>query len=273
MNFFIGSGFYNRLDVNNLFSSVSYFLINFNLSFNLLNYISNSMSRISVSEVGSVINPYKSSLVNSLGGLYYYYNVDWEIVNHIDHNTSYVVYQGHFFPGYDSNFLVDLYIPTESNAYSDKFLSFINLEGRIRKSGLHFFKSEGLTDSFLDDSSYYNLLLKVFFKDYNKFVSYNKKFMLFWDFFLGNNLLDCYSILFRDYLNYFHVWISNELLDVSEINYIKLTYYNNYKFKSYNSFINVDHLHNYCSDIFSKISKTMSISYSKVPFHSFNIIN
>lgn len=130
--FLVGSSILNRLDVKACLGGFLNLFTNLNINLNHLNLISKFLGRLSAFEVGSL--PGIKSVCNynlfKKNNFLFLCGVDYDLVKlrKFEFN-NFIVYQGSF---YISNFISYLNLILPVCVFTEKFSSFLNLEGRLR---------------------------------------------------------------------------------------------------------------------------------------------
>jgi hypothetical protein len=234
---FLGDSILFRSDVNFFLEGFKFFYYklffnNFNNFFNFFNIVSNFLGRQSCFELGIL-----PGIRNFFGifskSFFYLLGVDYSFLN--ISLLNFVVYQGSFM----SPFFVGISLYFPSSIYVEKSGNILNIEGRLRA----FTKAVSPLKNIFSDVEIMKVLLVL------------KNFFFNFYFFKFFNILFDYSCFFLSILNFYK--------DIVKV------FFECFFFFSFKTFFFFDGLlvrfidNYYSSDIFSKNSRTMSLSALK----------
>lgn len=257
---FLGMFLLNRIDFNDIFNSVSFFILNFiKTDFRVLNILSNSLGRLSALELGfvpSVYSNFSYNLKKVKKSFSFFCGVDDFIFN--DNQNQFIVYQGSFRDSVLSFKKANLIFPVST--FVERISYFINIEGRIRNTKKVL--SNVTEGSNFTDIEIFNALF-IYLKQV-KLDNFSKlsNFYFIMSFFSNIISYKCQMFmnldLFLNRLNFISGLNSNFKLDLNVPYLIKLT--NNHLINKICNGLFVKSIQNYYStDVFTRNSKVMSL--------------
>jgi NADH-quinone oxidoreductase chain G len=260
--FLLGPSLSSRLDFKCYLRGLLSFLKVSNFSLNSFGLISKFLGRLSACEVGF---PFKFTPLSNQAKrskFLFLCGVDYEDVNLGNLAENFTIYQGSFYAG---NFLACLNLVLPACTFTEKFSSFLNLEGRLRftQKAVSPFKS-----AFLDWKILQALgLVKKHLFIYN--FSRVSKFYALLGFFRNTINYFCYFYYFLDFLLVAIFFSAPKTLCFSGPFDLRLLF-KSVKAKFNNTILSKSVLNYYATDVFTKNSKILSICASKSPFNSFS---
>ena len=256
LNILLGSSSLIRNDSNNLLNYIFSYSNNLSLSLKSINVLSRNLGRISLMEVtSSNLKKYKL-LSKKLTCFNFFLGLDNIFLN-LKRKKNINIFLGYFFL---SNFFEYINLVFSSSIYIENTFSYLNLEGRFRYTNKVITQSKSIFADYLIVNSLYILSKFLFRNNFSILKNFHK-------------------IIF--YFNTKYNYLTNYIFDLH--NFIK--YYNlNGKVDSFldrpicvdqnklilsNSLFNKVIFNYYNSDIFSKLSTTLSLMALKIEYKNF----
>lgn len=264
-NILIGSSSLIRNDSNSIINSVWYFCNYLHLSIKNINILSRHLGRISSFEFNIIyniknINSFKK--LNNISYFNFFIGID---TYYLTRKNDLNIFLGSFFL---INFFEFINLVLSSSIYVEDLFSYINLEGRFRYTNKIVTPAKYIYSDYKIINSLNILIKNIYLYNFSIINNYNNLLNYFNKYY---NLLNNYNIKYKNIVKYYvnEFFNINLYLDkkLNNKNIINLTYYNT---KYINSLFTKIIYNYYNSDIFSKLSTTISIMALKIEYKSFN---
>jgi len=261
-NILIGSSSLIRNDSNTIINSIWNFIKFYKISIKNINILSRNLGRISAHEfnilynIKSIPNTAKINKIN-------YFNLFIGIDNlKINNKKSYKninIFLGSFFI---INFFEFINLIFSSSIYVEDIFSYLNLEGRFRYTNKVITPAKYIYSDYKIINSLNILLKKIYLWNFSVINNYNNIILYFiknYNFFINYNIK--YKNIVKYYLNNV---INNNILNniIFNINY--------YNMKNTNTALSKIIYNYYNTDIFCKLSPSVSLMALKINYKNFN---
>jgi len=263
-NILIGSSSLIRNDSNSIINSIWYFCSFISLSIKNINILSRHLGRISSFELNSFYNIKTINISDNFKNVSYFNFFIGIDTYYLTRKKDINIFLGSFFL---INFFEFINLVLSSSIYVEDLFSYINLEGRFRYTNKIITSAKYIYSDYKIINSLNILIKKIYLCNFSIINNFNNLIIYFYK---NYNYLNNYNIKYKNIVKYY----LNEYYDLNIILNKKL--YNNiiilnfFNFKYTNSIISKLIFNYYNSDIFSKLSATISVMALKIDYKSFN---
>jgi hypothetical protein len=168
------------------------------------------------------------------------------------------------------NFFESINLIFSSSIYIEDLFSYINLEGRFRYTNKIIVPVKYIYSDYKIVNSLNILIKKIYVYNFSIISNFNNIIIYFYN---NYNYFNNYNLKYKNIVKYYlnEFYNINDLLKNNlNVNVIKLNYYD---MKLSNSIFSKLIYNYYNSDIFSKLSATISLMALKIDYKSFTILN
>lgn len=261
-NILLGSSSIVRKDSNNILNLIWKLINKIDINIKKINILSRHLGRISVFELNAIYN-IKPLICTSNNKIQYFnFIIGIDNINLRKNKKDINVYLGSFFI---NSFLELINLILSSSIYVEDLFSYLNLEGRFRYTNKIISPSKQIYSDYKIINSLNILMKKITlwnFSIINNFINVINFYILYYNYF--NN----YNIKYKNIIKNYKIYIQK--LDYLQVNSnIYLIYLNNYKNKCSNYIFNKIIYNFYNTDIFCKLSSTISLMALKINYKSY----
>jgi len=261
-NILIGSSSLIRNDSHSIVYLIWNFIKLSRISIKNVNILSRNLGRISAYEFNVLYN-IKSipniTKINKINYFNFFIGVD-NLCNNNKNNKNINIYLGSFFI---INFFEFINLIFSSSIYVEDIFSYLNLEGRFRYTNKVITPAKYVYSDYKIINSLNILLKKIYLwnfsviNNYNNIISY---FIKNYNFFIN------YNVKYKNIVKYY---LNNIILNMNIIN-IQILNNNYYNMKNINTVLSKIIYNYYNTDIFCKLSPSVSLMALKIHYKIFN---
>lgn len=228
-----------------------------------INILSRHLGRISSFELNSFYNIKTINISDNLKNVSYFNFFIGVDAYYLTRKKDINIFLGSFFL---INFFEFINLVLSSSIYVEDLFSYINLEGRFRYTNKIIASAKYIYSDYKIINSLNILIKKIYLCNFSIINNFNNLIIYFYK---NYNYLNNYNIKYKNIVKYY----LNEYYDIDIIlnkklyNIIKLNFFN---FKYTNSIFSKLIFNYYNSDVFSRLSATISVMALKIDYKSFN---
>lgn len=260
-NILVGSSSLIRNDSNTIINSIWNFMKFSNILISNINILSRNLGRISANEFNILYNikPISNLSKNNKKNYFnFFLGVDNLCIN-VKNYKNINIFLGSFFI---INFFEFINLIFSSSIYVEDIFSYLNLEGRFRYSNKVITPSKYIYADYKIINSLNILLKKIYLWNFSVINNFNNIIIYFiknYNFFINYNIK--YSNIVKYYLTNIYT-LSNTNIILKFINY--------YNMKNANTLLSKVIYNYYNTDIFSRLSPSVSLMALKINYKIFN---
>ena len=261
-NILIGSSSLIRNDSNTIINSIWNLFKLSKISIKNINILSRNLGRISAYEFNVLYNIKSATNITKINKKDYFnffIGVD-NLCNSKKNNKNINIFLGSFFI---INFFEFINLIFSSSIYVEDIFSYLNLEGRFRYTNKVITPAKYIYSDYKIINSLNILLKKIYLWNFSVINNYNNIMLFFiknYNFFINYNIK--YKNIVKYYLN--NIIINNVIFDISN------NYNNYYNMKNANTILSKIIYNYYNTDIFCKLSPSVSLMALKINYKNFN---